>query len=439
MKIEKISSVFIFLSILTLALSFPLQVISSNPMIALIPYGLLVGALILEVPNKDYPSRIKWNTNKPMFFLISCYLFLVVFQTSWQTAFDFISFEDGVRTVILYAFPVLFFIYFRFFSNSRNFRAALYSMAIVGLLTGIYFAYDTYSMLVLGEVNDFSLRAFEYSEARADGGLLGNGRISVGYRSFGLLESHVVSSAWIVFGCLAALTITPCDKSLRRLSVIFLYGFLLLVGLNFTSLIGFAIVIYFMECWDGNKIFTLMVACILVSLLILSGTYLVNIELLQVIIFYMNGHIDLASGAEGYGESSYLGTLFHKLIYIPLDAADFPIGLLFGEGFSSFGHPKGGDFGVVEDFQRFGIPFFLIICVGLLKIVALSKKMINKACSTDCKNQDIRELSFAAGIVCYTLFNEIHYSVWNAKSVLPMLFISFALLDHILNPQTRSV
>lgn len=155
--------------------------------------------------------------------------------------------EQGVSSIVNFVLPVLFFIYFRTIATDQELRAVLFAILIAGFAVGVYFVYDSYSMLVLKKLNNYSLKAFEYSQFRKPGAELNEARISIGYRSHGLLENHSVTAAWIVLGSLAALTFLPKVQWKKRIMVVSLYGTLLLIGLNFTGIVGFAFVILMLE------------------------------------------------------------------------------------------------------------------------------------------------------------------------------------------------
>ena len=61
--------------------------------------------------------------------------------------------------------------------------------------------------------------------------------------------------------------------------------------------------------------------------------------------------------------------IFGRELIKYLDSVDsFPITLLVGDGYGSFGYNKGGDVGYLESLARFGIPMFTIVFFGFCRI-----------------------------------------------------------------------
>lgn len=447
MKLKNIKNINVVLVVMATVFAFPLQVIFGSPILSFLPYAFLGILFLLTYASKLRAPKIIWNTRKPIILLITIYLLMIFFHSSWQLLFRFITFEQALSAVFIYSFPVLFFIYFRFFATNQQFTVFLLTTAICGLLAGTYFIYDSYSMLVSLQLSDYSQRAFEYTQMRAPGQEANTARVTVGYRSHGLLEKHAISSAWIVFGCLAALTILPSKENLRRSFVIMIFGLMLLISLNFTSLVGFVLVVLLME-YKGYYIFRLStytnIGARLITITLSAGLFLFLaadqldlFNLFETIEEILSFQVDLATGTEEFENGSFIGNLLYQLFYYPFLIIDYPIGLLIGDGFSSFGRAKGGDFGIVETLHKFGLPLFLIIFIGLIKLVFRSIQIIN---SNKTGLLEQKYLWFAASIISYLIFTEVHYSVWIAKSVLPILFIAIAIFDQYLyEPKLQSV
>lgn len=447
MKIVKIKSILFFFVTVLLAFAFPMQVMMSSPIISLAPYAVLASVFLLTRLQSPYSLQLRWNARKPIMFLISVYLVLVFVQTGWQTVFGINSPGQGVSAIVIYALPVLFFVYFHSIATNHEFRAILFAMAIVGLAVGAYFVYDSYSMLVLHQLQGYSLKAFEYSQLRAPEQEINAARISVGYRSHGLLENHAVTAAWIVLGCLAALTLLPKNQSMKRALVILVYGVMLLVGLNFTAIVGFVFVLFLME-YRGYVLLrgNISKRIILFLQLIIGGFVLIGLTLLVLpgplgedmyaaIVKSLTAQVDLASGKTALSNSTYFGRLISEFISFPFNMLEFPPGVLIGSGFRSFVISGGGDYGIIETLHRFGLPFFLAIIIGLMRLIRRALKQIERGVPD--QSPATSYLLFAASVIIYLLFTEIHYTVWSAKSILPILFVSLAIFDRYLYSPTQ--
>ena len=136
---------------------------------------------------------------------------------------------------------------------------------------------------------------------------------------------------------------------------------------------------------------------------------------------------------KGKGNRTFFGAFVEDLASFPTNMLRFPPGFLIGDGFSVFGvKAKGGDFGLSETLHRFGLPFFLAIIIGLIRLIRRAERQINFA-GTD-QTTAPRYLLFAVCVTIYLLFTEIHYTVWNSKSILPIFFLALAFYQRCLLP-----
>lgn len=428
--------------IFLLAMSFPIQVALFSPLPSLFPYIGLALLFFLAFRTTAWPEVwIKWNLRFPTNFVVCAYVVLVCFQTSWQTLFGFVPLEQGISAIIIYCLPVAFYVYFQLFATDQEIRVVLAVIAVAGLVVGLYFVYDAYSMIVIHRVNDFALRAYEYSQFRANSSDINTARIAVGNRSHGLLELHAVSAAWVALGCFAALAMIRSQDTWQRAMVIMIYGIMLLIALNCTAVFSFALIIFLMECqgsrWfvghiakPGLKIMMICVCSAIVMGLLIS--YIVgDVNLFIAIWKTLEFQIDLVTGNELISENglyqSYFGKLVSGFLTYPSTMQAFPPGMVIGDGFTSgFGViKKGGDYGILETLYRFGPPLFIAVIVGLFRLIFISLRELKFSRTIDQPRQ--RYLLFSVCVTSYLLLTEIHYSVWSAKSVFPIFFISLAL------------
>lgn len=432
-----------------MALSFPLQVYFNSPLPSLLPY---VGIAFILIPSMFFKvgrqkTLLRWNAKKPLNQLVTIYVILVFFHTGWQTVFGFISIMQGLSVIMIYILPIVFFIYFRQVATDREIHFVLLAVAFVGLAIGLYFAYDSFMIMTQGHISDFQKNAFKYSVERMGQSEEIANRFRIGgVRSSGPLENNRISSAWVALGCFAALTLMPRRTIFKRVIVISVYGLLLLIGLSFTSIVGFAFVIFLMEfggiiCLRGRasksgfKVIAVMICSILLGVL-LFGT--IGGKIVKPMQKLLNYQIDLGMGTELMVNSdrTYLGGFVEDLASFPIKMLRFLPGFFIGDGFSVFGvKGKGGDYGLAETLQRFGIPFFLAIIIGLIRLIRRAERQINLA-GTD-QTTASRYLFFAVCITIYLLFSEIHYTVWNAKSILPIFFLALAFYQRFLLPSHR--
>ena len=220
--------------------SFPIQVIMNSPLPSLLPYIGFILILLLTAKSYRMKKKSIFRNNKKINLMISVYVILVIFQGIWQTGFGFISVGDLISSLFIYLFPIFFYIYFSKYAIEKEIRTVLIAITIAGLISGVYFMYDSYSMLILGKVSDFSIKILEYSTLRSPAvAVINDARISAFYRSHGLLENHSISAAWISIGCFAMLALLPNKGKLIRLLVIIIDSIILIISLNLLVIIIF--------------------------------------------------------------------------------------------------------------------------------------------------------------------------------------------------------
>jgi hypothetical protein len=452
MKIVAIKSKLWFFAIMLLALSFPLQVYFNSPLPCLFPYLLVIIIVVLDLTTSSakIPSLLCWNINKSIELVITIYVILVLFQTGWQIFFNFISAVSSISAIVIFIFPLIFFIYFRNSLTEKEIRSILFSMALAGLIVGGYFAYDSISKLIFRLVPEYAKLANNYSIERMGQALekSSQSRIGLTARSMGLLEKHSVSAAWVSIGCFAALSFLPHRAIVRRILIISSYGVLLILGLNFTGIVGFLLVVFLVE-FNGYyllhgvinvrsflKLIFSMSAIIVILFIILIFK---EFKLIQVFQEIIEKQYDVISGTQvtrGDGLGYFAG-LLSDLISFPFNMLQFPPGILVGDGFTTeFGVlEKGGDYGFVETLHRLGLPLFFVIFIGIINLSRRSLQQIRSLIGYG--NRNVHYLQFASSVIIYILFTEIHYSIWSAKSILPVFFFCLAIFSCYLPIQYR--
>jgi hypothetical protein len=353
-----------------------------------------------------------------------------------------------VSAIVVFALPVLFFVYFRTFASNLEFRAVISAMLLAGLVSGSFYVYDSYSMMVQGQVSEYSLSVMKYIEMRSlVDGPQNMARVTPFGRSHGLLEKHSVSAAWIVLGCFAVLTLLPKNKPIKRMNIVIFFGLILLIALNVTSIALFVTVVLLME-YGGhsilhgalskrtvNLILTIITGLVLVGSLLFILPDSVGVKLLTSIWKIMAFQVDLVSGNMTHQEVSYFEGLISGFISYPDNISKFPLGVLIGDGFSTFGYAKGGDYGIVESLHRFGVPFFFAILFGLMSLIRCALKQMYYMVPKQLPEG--RYLWFAVSATLYIVLADIHYTIWAMKSILPIMFINLAIFDRYLYSPTQ--
>ena len=439
MKIHLLRNRLWFCTIVLVGLSFPLQVYTRSPLPALLPY-LLIG-MNLELFGRKRPSlRVDRRYSVNIDVMVIIYVLLVLLNTAWQIAFSVIGFAEAMNALVVYLPPVIFYAYFSRSASEEEIRSSLRAMIFVGLVVGLYFTYDSYIKLALGQVSDYSQAAFEYSVARSGAGAdVNEARIAIGNRSHGLLESHSVSGAWVIIGALAALTLLPRNRpALRRASVL-LFGTMVLLGLNFTAIIAFAIIMYLLEFSgitaargrNSSVVVNFMALVLIVAIWAGVALWATGDSMSEFIleIFLFQTALALGTGEVGL---SYPDIWRDHLASYYTHLSDYPPALLLGDGFSTYGIPKGSDIGLVETLATFGLPYFLVLMFCLVKLIGTALHQVRNpvggsAAAPEGGLDRANVLQFSVGMTLLVLITDLHYTVWPAKSVLPIFFCALAL------------
>jgi len=358
---------------------------------------------------------------------------------------------DGMGALGNYLLPVVFYWYFRRVATEHEIRWVLIAMAFAGFIVGAYFAYDSYLKLALGHVSDYNRAAFQYSLDRANIPIemVSHYRIAIASRSFGLLESHAVSGAWVLLGTFAAMSLVPLNLRALRQVVILCFGTMVILGLNFTSIVAFVMIVGFFEfvfssicygkCSRKGLLNTIRFALVVTMVLGLV-LFLVGDAMTQYIFGILSVQKDVILGT-GDLNVSLIGILkfnFEKYFQHILAA---PLSLLIGDGFSSYGMAKGGDVGFIESLAKFGLPFFLLIVLGILRLMLGGVRQINTRLAERYKEEMGTDhggiLQFAVSVTLLVMITEGHYTVWVAKSILPVVFFVLALYGRYLSMPQR--
>lgn len=427
----------------------------NSPYPSLFPYILIGLIIILNRDSATTCDQIKSNIrqNRTLNFMVGVYVSLLFVNTAWQALFGVINANEAISALVIYLLPTIYYWYFRSAASKREMVAVFWAMVVGGLMVGIYFAYDSYLKLALGEVSNYASAAFQYSLDRAGttAGDANDARVNLGSRSFGLLGSHSVSGAWVVLGAIAALTLFSQRRQIFRKVVILVFGLLLLLGLNFTSMVAFSVIMFLFEFGglaalqgQWSKLISNLIPLSIVVVIIAGVTFwIANDTMATYIVENLLFQKDLALGTGG-GNSSMMGLMAATAIGYLKIVFKYPFALWIGDGFSTFGMEKGGDVGFIESLSRFGVPFFLVIVCGFWRLVKAALQQIKtkgrESSTITPKMDQCRFLEFAICITLLVFITELHYTVWADKSILPIVFFTLALYGRYLKaPLGRAV
>ena len=426
--------------IILTCLAFPLQVIAMSPLPALLPYLFFSLLIMLSLFYKNSFFLQRWDLNNSIEILITLFFVLINVSTFLQLYWGLISPIDVLTVYIMYVFPILFYVYFSRTVSDSELRVIMKTILILGIINALYYLIDNYNQVLMGEVSAFTIRMNEYSNFRV-GTEVNNARIWTFHRGHGLLERHSVSSAWVAIGSFAYFAVKPNTSTLKKSTIIVFTILILLFCMNFTSLVGYIAIIAIFELNYLQLIFgKLYINALNKTFFVMFSIFLLFIPILLIfensLIHYLFdltlNQIYLAIGVNEYAGSVFLGGLARGLFEFPFLMSDYPIGLILGDGYSnSFSIiGRGGDFGLVETLFILGMPFFLIVMYGFTRLIFKTYNLLHKKYFVNIYHAAY--LKFAMYTTALILFHEIHMSIWNAKSILPILFLNLAIFNKYL-------
>jgi hypothetical protein len=437
----KVNSLLWFGVILFLTLSYPLQVITKSPLPSLIPYVFI---LMIVIPTILNSKVIRVHHRSNIGFMVFMYLLLLLLNTCWQFSFGVITYNEALSVLVIYLLPVIFYFYFRKVASEKEIKAILVAIVIAGLIVGIFFVYDSFLKLVVGHVSKYNKEAFLYLLERVNkaAGDVNNARIKL-ERAYGLLESHSVSGAYVALSTFAALTLIPKYRRGFRLFVLGVFGVMLLIGLNYTSIVAYAIIVFFYE-FDGKDLIRYKLPPRLLRGLFVT-LFIIIPALFIVVLMFGNSMVDKIikysaiqysflfhhdAGHRSFMVQALFNNISNSFIYI----TNHPITLFLGDGFSrNYGMIKGGDVGITESMTIFGPIFFMMILIGYFRLIKSGTRQMRilNANKIDGIKSMTRQsiIQFSICVTLLILICDLHYSIWKAKSILPFVFFTLALFE----------
>jgi hypothetical protein len=429
-----IQHILLFLSATSVVVTFTIQVALNSQYGALVPHILLLSAVFIKLLILRNNKQIKLN-NPKLTYIIFTYCLLVIINGYFQLILNLINLEDYLASIVNYAFPVLYYFYFSInISTGKEKYYFLLGITIAGLLSTLFYIWDTYQMTLLGNVGDIPKLYLQYSAARVgvtydivlnnwkESGL-NPARISPGYRSHGLQQQASVSAEVVAITGFILLCYNINRKKTFSMILIVFFSILMIIQ-NLTAIFSFLMTISLVT-WGARLHYTnhgihnlyYVIKCFIISItiLLICSLFLLP-DLSKYIINQLNFQLNFTL--------KYSDEKFYFTDWLPdfLEFSDrlpsyYPA-LIFGDGFSTFGiAPKGGDYGFVESFYRFGPVIFIILIIILLKHSLRAIKLY--------KYTKYNFLLFPAMLILYNLFSEIHYTSWASKAILPLIFFSF--------------
>jgi len=458
-----------FFTAISIAGSFPLQVFFGSPLPSLLPYVLLSVAFASRILLSQVREPIRGD-NSGADALILVYVLLILLHMLFHVVDAVIINLHGLlANAVNFLLPVGFYLYFRYFGLG-DLRALMWGVLVASLVIGGGSAYHSYNKMegfgrsildsykkngslevpakdsqsmecvtkpivdstLYNQLNQYQWEAAEYSMVRSnqnESSLCRSMRLS-GSRSPGLLENHAVNSAWIGLGALAALVVIPCSYGLTRIAMVLSFGGLVFVMQYLTGILAFCLVALMISIrsfritplsWRSIRLAAIYSG---VSLLALFLVLMLKTEVVTALNALMTERLDML--LHTFWQTLFVGKFQDWAAWV----RHFPTGLFVGDGFGiyySYSFKKGGDIGLFETLAKIGLPFFVVITIWVSSRFRGAWRMGKNTPASNGMNDGF----YFACLIMLLAINELHYSIWDSKAVLPLLFASVAALDRL--------
>jgi hypothetical protein len=413
--------IFIFLNILFIGLSFPLQVMLNNAYIYLIP---IILTMVLFINLKKNITNIKFDFTDLL-------ILILTIEISLNSIAQFlISNLDVSKFINLLTFfvSIQFYIYFKFYAKERSLQYFKFAVLFIGIIAAIFFIYDSYYKFYLFEPSNFSKLATEYQNLRA-GNEEVTSRSLIDYRSAGLLDKAPLSAAYVSFALFISLSESKYNPRLIYILLSLFLSFSLLLSLNFSAILCAILSIFLINYRMLSLAFLkinykliIIPVLLIISLIIIVFLLLITIEtdLLKNLLETYNAFI--------FSSSSNEPTLFSRLteeINVIFTNQSNIISFLFGDGYPGNyynNYIKGGDFGFIDNIIGMGFFLYIFFIFVIFKNSMVNFRKINRTGNYLYTN-------IAILILFFVLLMDSHYSILFFKSITPIFFIALGILS----------
>lgn len=425
--------ILIFLSVFLIPASFVLQIIFSNRFMMLLPYFSILIALA-TFNTLDIKLMLYRNPVPKLLILL---VLIILFSHSYQLSFLIINIETFIRSSI----PLLALIFFIFFYGldlkNSEINSALFAILAFGVCSGVYFIYEHAQKFIFFNIPEYSKLAYQYSllAKGGDSSELSAARISLGSRSFGLLQTHTISSFYIIAGLISSVYLF--SKQSLFVSKIIVFNIFAIGSLNFSTIAIslFLTSFYILNGWkiihgllsiSLSKFILFFILATLLFFIFLSLyspgllNFLENLVSFQFQLIFQYG-----DEAINFSQTNNFITQYKENFLNYLQSIDeFPILSLIGSGFTGVVYSRSGDTGFIESISYFGIFSVAIMVFYIITWLAeKNKKIISETIV-------LKEFCFFLLVVALIIY-DFHYSIWASVYIFPIIMI---FLGIYLNP-----
>lgn len=424
--------------LLLLSFSWSVQVVLLTPIVGSLAY-IPVIPLMLAIPRKRENFRLNsWHDGVVLLFAV------VVFSHAFSSIMtDFSSFLEQGKILLSVGSACLVYFYVSRIASRQELRLAMLAIIISASVFSMFWLYDSYLRTVLGEITWYNFRMLEYILER-NGFTESNVNTSVvgpQYRSYGLLDKHTTTGAYIAIGSLAYLTIVKRKLWPGNILILIAALTILFIGAGttalFVSLVLLPIAVILLHYRDLHwpKL-----------LILVSLTLVAWYTLLVILANFPSGIGTLVSDRLGLaGMQFHFMTNFQAVPYAapgggtlnvsyPDIAVDYGVGIvqhlknrpwvaIFGQGLLPNGDEnfaRGGDLALAEVIVTLGIPLSTIVFIMVADLIF---RGLRGFIATEKENEPDTWLLFSSFTGIFLAVSLLHYDVVFKKELLPITFL----------------
>jgi hypothetical protein len=442
LKNKNLSQHILWLHVLLVSVSFPMQVLAGDPHMALVAYVPIIFLFASVALNHRLWVK-NLNSSDLIFIAAFCYPVLHAGFTLVQerTATE----AELLKYPIIFMSSALIYVYARFIASRKAISLALTALICVSLVFAAYWLYDSYLRTAMRDVSAYSFKMYDYIVKQNDFEFneVNFSVIGFEYRSYGLLSKHSFTGALLALGFL---TLVARTRGYPRL-ISFWAGFLVIfVGGASLALVGFVFAYIALVVAENYReprqaiikiisaLLLVFTSIVLVSMAKGTGIGILFQDRLALLLtqfrFFTNfGQLPIDTGY-GLISTSFPAIYRAESISLLTYLAGNPSVLLFGEGFRDLegnGFARGGDFAPSELIVTYGI-----FMLGLI-FYAVYSRLATAGRSLSARNSPQREDAYpvfnATFFVCMLLISAtlIHYNVIFQKEILSLLALFLAI------------
>lgn len=430
------------------AFSWPLQVVFSSPVIALITY---VPLLALAITMAKRPKAYLENLSFFDYAFLGA-LSLVVLHAIINLLLGNSEPSFQLKWILIFGTSALIYVHVSRRASINAIQFVIAAIIIAASALAIHWVWESYAKTVLRELSWYAIQSIKYVLVRNNYDMeqLNSSIASVEYRAYGLLDKHTTTSAYVASGIFALLSLSFSRRLLFK-NMIFVIGlFILFIGLGTTTFLAYLMLgplCMFLSAEPRKRI----AAAFSAVALVVGFFFFVNfasasesgigklldhrfMTLKIQLHFLTNFSNETLETKFGPLDTSFPKVYAQESTGFISFLSSHPRVALLGEGMgqnSREGFQRGGDLAVMEFFVTFGLPLSGVLMLAAFGLVGLAIRDLLRP-ATAVLRPDF--LLFGCLVVLLLMISLGHYNTLFKKEIFPILIFALALLRRFSAP-----